>query len=139
MLSLKPAKSLLFLAIGSCLLGISAIFLTGLSLPIKALLCLSLIIFAVYESCKLLQKTTYSLIQFTIPDANQRPWMLTLKNGKTLEAKILPSTRVTHKIIILHFRALHEKRRINQIVLPSTIGSQSFHDLLVHLKTHTFT
>ena len=73
---------------------------------------------------------------FTLPSPRGQDWKIHLKNGPEIEAILLPSTRITAKIIILHFRAANSKMRRNQIVLPSMVGSENFHDLLLFLKTH---
>ena len=134
MLTLKPNKILVFLPIIGCALGWIAIMQTSFSFSLEVIFILCLFGIMIYEILKLLQKWPYALIALSIP-SQAYPWQIKLRNGKIFDAKLLNSTRLTHTVIILHFRVLHSKMRIYQIVLPKMIGKENFHDLLVHLKT----
>lgn len=107
---------------------------TSFSFSLEVIFILCLFGIMIYEILKLLQKWPYALIALSIP-SQAYPWQIKLRNGKIFDAKLLNSTRLTHTVIILHFRVLHSKMRIYQIVLPKMIGKENFHDLLVHLKT----
>lgn len=136
MIPIKPCKSLLLCAFAIFSLGIFAVFLTGLPLGVKLILMLLLSIYSFYEILKLLQYMPYSLHALSVPTNNAVSWQLQLKNGQSAEAKLLHSTRITSKIIILHFRLLHRRICVYQIIFPAMLGCKNYHDLLVYLKTN---
>ena len=137
MIKIAPTPYLLLLP-GICvLLGLWAIFLTGLSLVIQVGLVIALIAFAFFQSLSLIQIMPKSLVAFALPEPKHKVWELQLKkNLKRYEAQLLGSSRITSQIILLHFEVKNPKMRIYQIILPSMIGDDHFHDLLVYLKTH---
>ncbi len=119
-------------------LAVYAIILTGLSIWIKTLLLLLLCVYTCFEVLKLQQYWPKSLIALSLPSSSQHFWQTLYKNGEQHRAVLLASTRVTAKMIILHFRIPSRKMRVYQIILPSMIGKAHFHDLLVYLKTHSY-
>jgi len=137
MIEIRSTPYLLLLPGVCVLLGLWAIFLTGLSLFIQISLVVVLIIFAIFQSLSLMQVMPKSLIAFALPEPKHTVWQLQLKkNLKRYEARLLGSSRITTRIILLHFETKNPKMRIYQIILPSMIGNDHFHDLLVYLKTH---
>lgn len=135
MLALQPSRLLLTLIPILLTLGIVGLFLTGLPFIIKIILSFGLVLFAIFEAFQIMQKWPHSLVAFCIPNHAQNPWVIQFKNGLEFDAKLQNSTRISHKMIFLHFRVHHRKMRVYQIVLPNMIGAENFHDLLVYLKT----
>ncbi len=134
MLIHKPPRLLLLISIFAACLGLISLYSTGLPFLLQILLTLIALIITSIEILKFFQKWPFSLRFFTIPQY-KLAWQLELKDGTKLEAKLLSSTRLTHAVMILHFQVLHSKMRIYQLVVPSMIGKENFHDLLLYLKT----
>lgn len=131
-------RSLPLLSVLPCLifLAMAALYMAGIPLWLKFILCIMLLLISVYEALKMLQKWPHSLTSMMLPAPKTQVWQLTQTNGQHTEAKLMNSSRVSPFIIILHFRLLNSKISRYQIILPSMLGKINFHTLLVYLKTH---
>ncbi len=76
------------------------------------------------------------LIALDFPVSSAHVWKIKTMNLQEYEATMLPSSRITAKLLILHFQVLGSRMHRYQIILPRMVGKTHFQDLLIYLKTH---
>ena len=130
---LRPSRSLLLLFILLCVLSLVSIWM--LPLPVAGLLALTLIVLCWTGYYLLLDanlSSKRSCVAFRLE--GQDEIVLVLRSGTHLSGRVSADSLVTPFLVILNV-ALNEPRgRRSLLVMPDTMGAESFRHLRVALK-----
>jgi hypothetical protein len=130
---LRPSRFLALLILFLCAVSLVSLWL--LPLPIFAFLVLILAVLCWGGYCLLLDaylRMGHSCVAFRLE--NREEVVLVLRSGSHLSGRVSPDSLVTPHLVILNVVLSEQHRGRNLLILPDTMGAESFRHLRVGLR-----
>jgi hypothetical protein len=130
---LRPSRSLALLFILLCVLSLVSIWM--LPVPVAGLLVLTLVVLCWTGYCLLLDAKLsrgHSCVAFRLE--GQDEIVLVLRCGTHLPGRVSADSLVTPFLVILNVALKERRGRRSLLVMPDTMGAESFRHLRVALK-----
>ena len=121
---------LLFAHIGALLL----IWALSISLWLILLIALLIVTSLLYSVKRHYLRNSHNAIVHAVWDADEN-WHLSLANGSTVIARLLPDTYIHPWLVVLNFVSQNPSKKYSLLLLPDSLDASTLRRLRVRLRT----